>query len=116
MKKNEFKVTYTRGTGAGGQHKNKVETCCIVTHIPTGISERCQDSRSKSTNYDTAMKRVLARIEKLKVQEKKDKLNQKRKQALTVGVIKTYNFQRGEVKDHRTGEISSLADRLNGKF
>jgi protein subunit release factor B len=26
-----FKVTFTRGTGAGGQHKNKVETCAVVT-------------------------------------------------------------------------------------
>jgi protein subunit release factor B len=45
MEKKDLKISYTRGSGPGGQHKNKVETCVTVTHLPTGLSERCQDTR-----------------------------------------------------------------------
>ena len=40
--KKDYKIEYTKGTGAGGQHKNKVETCVTITHLPTGMKERCQ--------------------------------------------------------------------------
>lgn len=113
--KKELKVEYTRGTGAGGQHKNKTETCCEITHISTGIKERCQDSRSKSTNYQTALARVTKRVIKLIEDSKQASLNVMRKQALEE-VIRTYNFQRHEVKDHRTGKTAPLQKVLDGKI
>lgn len=117
LNKNDLKIEYTRGTGAGGQHKNKTETCCEITHIPTGIKERCQDSRSKSTNYETALKRVTKRVEELASSKKHQELNNKRNQMLEEnGVIRTYNFQRREVKDHRTKKVAPLKKVLNGEI
>jgi protein subunit release factor A len=115
--KSDLKIEYTRGTGAGGQHKNKTETCCEITHIPTGIKERCQDSRSKSTNYETALKRVTLRVEELAKQKKHNALNERRNQMLEeAGVIRTYNFQRSEVKDHRNKKTASLKKVLDGEI
>lgn len=117
LNKNDLKIEYTRGTGAGGQHKNKTETCCEITHIPTGIKERCQDSRSKSTNYETALKRVTKRVEELVSSKKHQELNEKRNQMLSdAGTIRTYNFQRGEVKDHRNKKIAPLKKVLDGEI
>jgi len=117
LNKNDLKIEYTRGTGAGGQHKNKTETCCEITHIPTGLKERCQDSRSKSTNYETALKRLSIRIENLIKTKKHNELNDRRNQMLNEnGVIRTYNFQRAEVKDHRTTKIAPLKKVLDGNI
>jgi protein subunit release factor B len=75
----DFDIRVTKGSGPGGQHKNKVETCVIVTHIPTGITEKCQDSRSQYRNKILAMERVLKRVEALKEQNKHEKQNEIRK-------------------------------------
>lgn len=117
LNKKDLKIEYTRGTGAGGQHKNKVETCVTITHIPTGMSERCQDTRYKKRNYEIALDRLTKKIEaKLKL-EKHNKLNEERVKTIeSKGVIRTYNFQRNQVKDHRTGKTADLKKFLDGNL
>jgi protein subunit release factor A len=115
LDKKEFKVIFTRGTGPGGQHRNKVETCCVITHIPSGITQRCQASRSKMTNYETALKLVLTKLQDLKKQAQHEKLNSVRHEKL-VTVIRTYNFQRHEVKDYTSGKTARLELVLDGNL
>ena len=43
-------ITTTRGSGKGGQSRNKLETCVIVKDKRTGISVRCQTERSQLQN------------------------------------------------------------------
>ncbi|GAG81670.1 unnamed protein product, partial [marine sediment metagenome] len=50
MKDKDFKITCTRGSGPGGQHRNKVESCVIVKHIPTGLQEKCEDTPNQNRN------------------------------------------------------------------
>lgn len=115
--RNKFKVEYTRGTGAGGQHKNKVETCVVITHIESGLKEKCEDSRKRNLNEKTAYIRLVARLDELEKNKKHEKLNDARKKAIEKnGVIRTYNFQRGTVKDHRTGKTADLKKVLNGNL
>ena len=117
MNKKDYKVEYTKGTGAGGQHKNKVETCVTITHLPTGMKERCQDTRYKKRNYEIALERLNQRIENKANEEKHNKLNEERIKSIeTNGVIRTYNYQRNEVKDHRTGKTADLKKFLDGKL
>ena len=59
INKNIFKVEFTRGTGAGGQHKNKVETCAVVIHIESGEKEKCEDTRYKNKNLEIEWKNTL---------------------------------------------------------
>jgi len=44
----------TRGSGPGGQARNKIETCIVATHKPSGLSVRI-DSRSQYQNKRIAL-------------------------------------------------------------
>ena len=48
-----------RGTGAGGQKRNKTESTVLLTHRPSGLQVRCETSRSQQHNR--AMALVLLR-------------------------------------------------------
>jgi len=109
-----FKITYKRGHGPGGQHKNKVETCVVVTDPTTGFTETCQDTRSRAQNLSLAVDRLVKRIAQQEWYEKHQRENELRKQAGLKGVVRTYNFSRGTVKDHRSGKIANLKKVLNG--
>lgn len=117
MNKKDFKITYTRGTGPGGQHKNKVETCVVIKHIPTGMQEKCEDTRSKERNKNLAMERLLKRIEKQKELEAHEKQNDSRKeQIVNKKATRTYNYPRNQVTDHRTGKKANLEKVMKGNL
>ena len=46
--KKDLRVQFFSASGKGGQHRNKTDTACRMTHIATGISAESTDSRSQS--------------------------------------------------------------------
>lgn len=115
MKNRDLHIIYTRGSGPGGQKKNKVETCVVITHVPTGLQERCQDTRSRERNLNIAKERLNKKIkleEDKKLQEKKN--NRRIELIKTQKVIRTYNYNRNEVYDHRTKIKHDLKKFMNG--
>lgn len=112
LNKNDLKISFYRGKGPGGQHKNKVETAVRIVHVPTGIVVT-EDGRRRQSNLKKAMaelnQRVKEYVDGLKAQARK----QRRDKAIhDKTVIRTYDFSRGVVKDHRTGKTASLKQVL----
>ena len=112
-----FKITYKRGHGPGGQHKNKVESCVVVTDPVTGFRETCQETRSQAKNRSLAVDRLWERIKEIQKLEAQQRRNELRIRLIGCGmVLRTYNFARSEVKDHRTGKKAPLNKVMNGEI
>ncbi len=62
LTKKDFKVEWYSGSGAGGQHRNKHQNCCRITHIATGLRAQGTESRERASNQRTAFNRLAKLI------------------------------------------------------
>ena len=58
----DIEEMFSRSSGPGGQHVNKVSTAVTLRHVPTGLSVTVSDSRSQAMNRETARRRLLQKI------------------------------------------------------
>lgn len=58
----ELDIETMRGSGAGGQHRNKTDSAVRIRHLPTGLEVRCEAERSQSSNKARALAVLRARI------------------------------------------------------
>jgi protein subunit release factor B len=66
VREEEFRETFIRSSGPGGQKVNKTATCVFLVHLPTGLSVKCQQERSQALNRFLARRILLDRIERLR--------------------------------------------------
>ena len=66
----DFEEKFSRSSGPGGQHVNKVSTAVQLRHVPTGVSVTVQDTRSQSWNRQLAWDRLLDAIERARREER----------------------------------------------
>lgn len=64
IKEYDIEEKFIRSSGPGGQNVNKTSTCVVLTHIPTGLSVKCQQTRSQVLNRFLARRRLLDLIER----------------------------------------------------
>jgi peptide chain release factor 1 len=79
---------FSRGTGGGGQHKNKTDTAVQLVHRPTGVMVRA-DSRSQASNKELALATLKARL-----------LDQRRKKASAHRI----NMRKGQLGSGMRGD------------
>ena len=110
--KKDLRIEFYRASGKGGQHRNKTDTACRITHKATGVSAESTDSRSQGDNKTGAwlklVDRLIAHYKKEMVQE------ERRMNSGWSEKIRTYHEPRGTVKDHRTGVVQGYKETLDG--
>ena len=63
VQEKDMKESFTRSSGPGGQNVNKVETCVVLKHLPTGVTIRYQVSRSQALNRFMARRLLIDELE-----------------------------------------------------
>lgn len=113
----DLRVEWYSGTGAGGQHRNKKQNSCRLTHIPSGVISTAQ-CRSRESSYDEAFKSLKLKVESSANQQQSHSISADRKLQVGSGMrgdkIRTYRFQDDTVCDHVTGRTTSASRALKG--
>jgi len=120
LKDSELEITTKRGSGPGGQHRNKTESCVMIRHVPTGLTATV-DGRDQHSNKKKARQVLTARVMEHKNNSISSRwASDKREQFDGSGrgnKVRTYNFIENRVTDHRTGAKSTQIQRvMKGDF
>ena len=63
IREEDLEETFVRSAGKGGQNVNKVSTCVVLRHRPTGAAVKCQRERSQGQNRLIARQLLADKIE-----------------------------------------------------
>lgn len=116
----DLEETFTRGSGKGGQHRNKTDTCVMLLHKPSGIRVRVDGGRSQTINRQTALGVLRARLKEAGVAKQTKKRNANRRRQHGSGMrgdkVRTIAIQRDTVTDHNTGKTMKAKFYLRGNL
>ena len=115
----DLKIEWYSGTGAGGQHRNKHQNSCRITHIPTGIIATAQ-TRSRQNSLEQAMANIQNQLDAAAERQYNNHIASDRKRQVGSGMrgdkIRTYRFQDDSVQDHLTGKRAKCSQALKGNL
>jgi len=115
LNNNEVDIEAARGSGPGGQHRNKTSSMIRAKHLPTGIVV-CIDGRDQHQNKKRAIRILSSRVAELYQSQKQSAYDFNRKRQLDGGgrsnKIRTYNFVKNRVVDHRLNKKSTRIDEI----
>lgn len=117
----DLKIDTYRASGPGGQHVNKTDSAVRITHLPTNTVAQSQAGRSQTSNKETAMKLLKARLFELERQKKEAEMQAHRgeqKEIAWGSQIRSYVFHPySMVKDHRTNkQIGNVQAVMDGEI
>jgi len=116
---NDVEVTTTKGSGPGGQNRNKVETVVVLKH-KSGLTVRCGSERSQYQNKQLAFEILYSKLQRIaKYNHQKQAAQNKRLQMGSghrAEKIRTYMVKHNLWIDHRTNERRDLKAWIKGKW
>lgn len=109
---NDVEIKTTKGSGPGGQARNKIESAVVITHKPTGLVVRSCTECSQYQNKKIALEILQSRLSQRAQDSSHHEQNSLRQQQIGSGErgdkIRTYREKDDRVVDHRTGLRGSL--------
>lgn len=107
----DIRERITKGTGPGGQNRNKRETAVVLTHMPTGIEVKAEAERTQDGNRRVAMATLRERVAAHCLGLAHAATNQERKVQVGCGARgdKRRTYRADGVTDHVTGSRAPLA-------
>ena len=115
----DIEYIFTKGTGPGGQHKNKTESCVIAIHKPTKISVKI-DARNQHKNKALATRMLIERVTQREKEIAASNRCNKRKSQVGSGMRgdkrRTYRSQNDSVIDHITHKKWKLKKWIRGAW
>lgn len=116
----ELEEQFTRGSGAGGQHRNKTSTAVILRHRPSGLTVRVDGGRSQDMNRKTALELLQARLQARAQEAAIAGRNAARREQAGSGMrgdkIRTVQVQGDVVVDHRRGTRMPYRNYARGQL
>ncbi len=70
INKEDVVESFVRSSGPGGQNVNKVSTCVVLLHKPTGVIVKCQQFRTQFLNRQQAWEMLRKTLEQRQEQER----------------------------------------------
>lgn len=120
ISKDDLEESFTRGSGAGGQHRNKTDTAVILKHIPSGIQVRVEVHKSQHKNREEALSILRTRLKAAQKEGSKKARDECRKGQVGSGMrgdkIRTIQVRNNLVIDHRTDKRMSYDKYVKGKL
>lgn len=120
LNRNDVDRKYCRSGGKGGQKVNKVETCVILTHLPTGLQVRSEEHRTREKNEVAAWERLEGKLKDIHDAKNGQAVKDHRNSQIGTGERndkrRTYREQDGFVVDHVTGRRITIKDLYKGNI
>lgn len=116
----DLEISSCRGSGAGGQHRNKTETAIQIKHKPSGILVRCESERSQYQNRQTALQILASKLVKMRAEQAESDQNGRRAKQIGSGERgdkrRTIKTQDNIVVDHISGQRWRYSDYMRGDW
>ena len=109
LRPDQVDESFTHSGGKGGQNVNKVASCVVLRHIPTGVIVRCSEERGQWQNRALAWERLIEKLEERRqalalarrsAVEKVRRRNRPRPRGLKERILR-HKKKRGELKKSR---------------
>lgn len=116
----DLDIKTARGSGPGGQNRNKTESCVIVTHKPTGVVIRIDTERSQHRNRALALGLLRAKLSEAREATQMGSENAARRAQVGSGMrgdkTWTVRVRDAQVTHHETGKRFQYEKYLRGDY
>ena len=118
LNEEDLEIKCCRGSGSGGQNRNKRDTAVIIRHLPTGETVRSENQRSQLQNKMAAMELLKQRLTESLDKKAFNAQSAKVKEMVGSGErgdkIRSVQVQNGIVVDHIRNKRTDVKSYFKG--